>query len=62
MSILQRLSEVNLDKFIGQFREIINNNLKKIRNHAKAMSVITKSHFNKSGLTNTEDWPLRIKQ
>lgn len=26
------------------------------------MSVITKSHFDKSGLTNTEDWADRIKQ
>lgn len=34
----------------------------KIKNHAKAMAVITKSHFDKSGMTNTEDWGFRIKQ
>ena len=62
MSILQRLSELNPDKFISQFRENINALLKKIRTHVKALAVIKKSHFDKSGLTDTESWPEKIKQ
>lgn len=62
LSILQRLSELQLDKFIDQFRETLSATLKKIKNHARALAVITKSHFDKSGLTNTEPWPARIRQ
>ncbi len=60
--MLQRLSELNESKFLSQYKETLLATLKKIRNHAKAISVITKSHFDKSGLTNTEDWGERIKQ
>ena len=60
--MLKRLSELNESKFDTQFREILVAGLKKIRNHAKSMSVITKSHFDKSGLTQIDDWPIRIKQ
>lgn len=60
-SILQRLSELNQNKLVEQFRDTLTATLKKIKNHAHGMAVITKSHFDKSGLTNTETWPEKIK-
>lgn len=61
-SILNRLSELNPDKFVSQFREEIIATLKKVKNNVRALAVIAKSHYDKSGLTRTEDWPEKIKQ
>jgi hypothetical protein len=60
-SILQRLSEVNQNKLVEQFKDTLTISLKKVKNHAHTMAVITKSHFDKSGLTNTETWSNKIK-
>ena len=61
-TIMQRLSESNPEKFISQFRDNIKVTIKHIKNNVKALAVIAKSHYDKSGLTNTENWPEKIKQ
>lgn len=60
-SFLTRISELNPNKLRSQFSETLIAGLKKIKNHVRSLVSLAKSHFDKSGLTNTEDWPEKIR-
>jgi len=60
-AILNRLGELNSDKVMEQFSESIMTISKHIKNIVRSLCSIAKSHYDKSGLTNTEDWPEKIK-
>lgn len=61
-SVMIRLSELDANKFTNQFREELTSSLKRIKNNVKSLCTIAKSHFDKSGLTDTESWPKRIRE
>ena len=60
-NILARLGELSPDKLISQFNDSLTSSLRILKNHVKAFWTLAKSFYDPSGLTNTDDWPDRIK-
>ena len=60
-NILARLGELSPEKFISQFNDSLISSMKTLKNHVRSLWTIAKSFYDQSGLTNTEDWPDKIK-